>query len=151
MCGAESTMRVQLRAVSNQLPRMNRWRRIRSRRRPRAPGTSFAFAPPCCFAAFERLWPKRLGRSAETKALASSVDATVGPAKLAVAPGRDVNQAVDVTGGRSHARVCLSRAHRAPPLIGLGGARANGMMAARAVVHGFCARSGAVLCHDGSA
>ena len=47
VCGAESTMRVQLRAVSNQLPRMNRWRRIRSRRRPRAPGTSFAFAPPC--------------------------------------------------------------------------------------------------------
>ena len=26
-------------------------------------------------------------------------------------------------------------------LIGLGAARANGMMAARAVVHGFCARS----------
>ena len=47
--------------------------------------------------------------------------------------------------------VLLSRAPRAVPLIGLGGARANGMMAARAVVHGFCARSGAVLCHDGSA
>ena len=27
-------------AVSNQLPRMNRWRRIRCQRRPRAPGTS---------------------------------------------------------------------------------------------------------------
>ena len=75
----------------------------------------------------------------------------IGPGNLAGAPGMDVSQAVTVTGGRSHARVCLSRARRAPPLIGLGGARANGMMAARAVVHGFCARSGAVLCHDGSA
>ena len=73
------------------------------------------------------------------------------PGNLAGAPGRDVSQAVNVTSGRSHARVCLSRAPRAVPLIGLGGARANGMMAARAVVHGFCARSGAVLCHDGSA
>ena len=44
------------------------------------------------------------------------------------APRRDVNQAVDVTGGRSHARVCLSRARRAPPLIGLGGARAGALV-----------------------
>jgi hypothetical protein len=54
-------------------------------------------------------------------------------------------------GARAAAAVAPSRAPRAVPLIGLGGARANGMMAARAVVHGFCARSGAVLCHDGSA
>ena len=68
-----------------------------------------------------------------------------------IPPRRDVNQAVNVAGGRGHAWGRISRAPLAAPLIGLGGARANGMMAARAVVHGFCARSGAVLCHDGSA
>ena len=151
VCGAESTMRVQLRAVSNQLPGVNRGRRIRCQRRPRAPGTSFAFAPPCSPRPYGSAKPS-LSWPVQTP-LPFPMPDTIGTgcAKHKMSPRRDVNQAVNVTDGRGCARVRISRAPRAAPLIRLGGARANGMMAARAFADGFCAHSGAVQRHDGSA